>query len=78
MELVNVIDYGQYDRNVCPGCGRCRDCGRIYSEPLRVPAPLGPPVPWMPSPWKWGYGTVNAPTTGYIVLSGGSDNGNAF
>lgn len=43
----NIIDYGQYQqRDVCPGCGRCRQCGRPYPAPVWIPAPFwSPPAP---------------------------------
>ena len=53
--------------HICPGCGRCRDCGRPYeTQPYNVPWP-GYPQPYigdMPGWMQWG------PTCG--GLSGGN------
>lgn len=46
--------------NVCPGCGRCRDCGRQYPDPVYpsiypwypiTPWPFVAPAPPEPYPW---------------------------
>lgn len=41
--------WGQPQPNVCPGCGRCKDCGRPYEA-----APVQPSWPYSPF---W-YGTT--------------------
>lgn len=38
--------------NVCPGCGRCRDCGHPYPAPQ--PQPYSPYTPFTPpGPGVW-------------------------
>lgn len=70
----NVIDYGQYQhRDVCPGCGRCRQCGRPAPEPIFIPSPFGPPT-WPYYPWRptiiYGSDSLTAPSDNtYTVWS---------
>jgi hypothetical protein len=66
--------------SVCPGCGRCNDCGRPYAAPV-APLPSYPVYPWGPGYgqpiWMvdplgpqttWGSGQVNvAPFVGMVL-----------
>lgn len=51
--------------NVCPGCGRCRECGHPppYTYPYAVPYQ----VPFMPSYPNWG--TITCETKGVVALN---------
>jgi hypothetical protein len=42
---------------VCPGCGRCKECGRPYQvQPSpQIPSPWGP---WSNYPTPWASGTT--------------------
>jgi hypothetical protein len=46
--------------NVCPGCGRCKDCGHPYQQPYQIP--YQQPIPY------WGGGT-GLPNTGTICVN---------
>jgi hypothetical protein len=46
--------------NVCPGCGRCKDCGHPYQQPYQIPYQ-------QPTPY-WGGGT-GLPNMGTICVN---------
>lgn len=56
--------YRTYYPNVCPGCGRCRDCGQVQPyqpvNPLTQPVTIPPPNPWG-QPYV--FNNVNLPRT---------------
>lgn len=37
--------------SVCPGCGRCRECGHRAASPYPYPYTT-PARPWL-QPWEW-------------------------
>ena len=46
--------------NVCPGCGRCKECGHPYPQPS---------VPFWPQPQPYWGGGTGLPSTGTICVN---------
>jgi hypothetical protein len=57
--------------HVCPGCGRCKDCGRPYETQPFTPWP-GYPNPYIGDPvWPYGGPFYTSTTTVTSDLNGG-------
>ncbi len=56
--------WGQPRPNTCPGCGRCKDCGRPYEATPYNPWP-GYPSPYIGDP-IWPYGGPFYTSTGNL------------